>query len=434
MNNKVVYIGMCADVLHPGHINVILEAKKLGSVVVVGLLTDLAITSYKARPYFDYQKRYNVISMIRGVDKVIPQESLDYTKNLMLIKPDYVVHGDDWKSGVQQEIRKKVIEVLSAWGGKVIDIRYTEGVSSTEIKSKIIQKHKIPYFRLKTLKHILRTQSHLRILEAHNAISATIVENTHIQHQNGFIKEYDGIWLSSLTDSAARGKPDMELVDITSKFLTLKEMLNVTTKPIIVDMDTGGSVQNFVQCIQVLENLGVSAVCIEDKVGLKLNSLYGTSVKQYQDTIENFCTKIATAKNAQLTDEFIIIARIESLVLGKGIKDAMDRAIAYIDAGADMILIHSISDNTEELLDFCKLYSSQERVPLVLVPTKYNHVQEDELVRSGARVIIYANHLLRSSYLAMQEVAKSILLSNRSFEAEEMCIPTKELLNMFYKV
>ena len=431
IKEPIVYVGMCADILHTGHINIISEANKLGKVIV-GLLTDSAMKTYKNTLFMDYNSRYEIVSMIKGVDRVVAQETLDYTKNLIAIKPDYVVHGDDWKTGVQQDIRQKVQELLVSWGGEVVDIPYTQGVSSTTIKNKIHQLNQLTPSKTKNLKNARAQNFQLRILEAHNALSASIVDNTYIKCKDNKVKEFDGVWLSSLTDSASRGKEDKEIVDLTSKYLILSEMLNVTSKPIIVDADTGGTTANLIQWVKNLEKLGVSAICIEDKIGDKLNSLYGTSVKQVQDSIFNFSKKIACAKQARNTSDFLIIARIESLVLGKSVEDAVERAIAYTEAGADMILIHSVSKDAADITNFSKVYVAQNLVaPLIAIPTTYNQVLEEKLFGLGINVIIYANQLLRSSYLAMQETAKSILLNNRSLEAEKLCLPTSQLLDLF---
>ncbi|MBU6383711.1 MAG: phosphoenolpyruvate mutase [Verrucomicrobia bacterium] len=422
-----VYVSMSADFLHAGHVNLIAHAAKLGRVVV-GLMTDAAIQTYKKPSFLDYQKRYEVVKMIRDVDEVIPQKTLDYTENLLKLKPDYVVHGDDWKKGGLVETRKKVLEVLSLWGGQLIELPYTESISSTKIKREIFERNMTPYFRLKSLKELLRMGFPLRAMEAHNALSASIVDAAHTHREDGTRKSFDALWFSSLTDSASRGKADVEIVDLTSKLLTIREMLNVTSKPIIIDLDTGGTIPQFVESVKSLESIGVSAICIEDKTGPKLNSLYGNSVAHFQDTVENFCEKIALGKRAQISEDFVLIARVESLVLGKGIEDALKRALAYVEAGADMILIHSVSSKFEEVDQFCQLFREKKRTPLVAIPTKYNSTYEAQMFASGVDMVIYANHLLRSAYLAMQETAKTILQFDRSLEAEQGCISVDQLL------
>jgi len=135
-NNKTVYVGMSADIIHPGHLNIIKEAAKLGSLTL-GLLTDKAIASYKRLPYLDYEHRKSVVENIKGVDGVIPQETLDYRPNLKKIRPDFVVHGDDWKEGVQSEVRQQVIDTLSEWGGKLVEVPYTKGISSTMLNKAV---------------------------------------------------------------------------------------------------------------------------------------------------------------------------------------------------------------------------------------------------------------------------------------------------------
>ena len=424
-----VYVSMSADIIHHGHINVIKKASELGEVIV-GLLTDEVIATYKRLPLLDYSQRKIIIENIKGVSKVIPQTTLDYTENLRLIKPDFVVHGDDWKEGVQAKVRQKVIQVLNEWNGKLIEVPYTKGVSVSKLDDLVKKAGTTPNERMHKLRKLLSLKKIVRIIEAHNGLTGLIAEKTKV-NMNGFVKEFDGMWISSLCDSTAKGKPDIELVDLSSRINTINEIMEVTTKPIILDGDTGGLIEHFVFNVRSIERLGVSAIIIEDKVGLKKNSLFGTEVKQTQDSIEHFCKKIHAGKMAQVTDDFMIIARIESLILKQGIEDALKRARAYIDAGADGIMIHSKEKDPKEVLDFCKEYSMfEKRVPLVAVPTTYNKITEDELAKFGVNIVIYANHLLRSAYPAMVKTARTILENGRSLEADEFCMPIKEILNL----
>ncbi len=429
MEKKIVYVGMSADIVHPGHLNILKEAAKFGEVTV-GLLTDKAIASYKRLPYMEYEQRKIVIENIKGVKEVIPQDTLDYTPNLEKIKPDYVVHGDDWKEGVQKNTRQAVIDTLNKWGGKLIDVPYTKGISSTKLNNALKEIGTTPDIRLKRLRRLISAKPIVRIIEAHNGLTGLICENINVEI-NGVKKEFDGMWSSSLTDSTSKGKPDIEAVDITTRLHELNDILECTTKPIIYDGDTGGKIEHFVFTVRTLERHGISAVIIEDKVGLKKNSLFGTDVKQTQDSIEHFCEKIISGKNAQVTDDFMIIARIESFISGKGVNDAIERAKAYIEAGADGIMIHSKAKTPDEILSFCEEYNKFEnRVPLVVVPTSYNQITDAELAEAGANVVIYANHMLRSAYPAMVDVAKSILINDRSYEANDKCMSIKEILNL----
>lgn len=426
---KIVYVGMSADLIHPGHLNIINHAKGLGRVIV-GLLTDKAIASYKRLPFLTYEQRKEIIENLKGVDCVVPQETLDYTPNLKKIKPDYVVHGDDWKESVQKETRERVINALSEWGGELIELPYTKGISSTLLHEKMNDIGTTPSIRMKRLKRLLEVKPIIRIMEAHNGITGLIVDSIKIKNATG-IKEFDGMWLSSLTDSTAKGKPDIECVDLTSRLTTVNDIMEVTTKPIIFDGDTGGIPEHFVFGVKTLERMGVSAVIIEDKIGLKKNSLFGTDVEQTQDSIGSFCHKISMGKKAQVTDDFMIIARIESLILKKGITDALDRAEAYIAAGADGIMIHSREKDPGEILEFCREYKKfEKRVPLVAVPSSYNKIYETELMEAGVNIVIYANHLLRSAYPAMMNTAKSILANERSYECESECMSISEILTL----
>ncbi|HON19487.1 MAG TPA: phosphoenolpyruvate mutase [Salinivirgaceae bacterium] len=426
---KTVYVGMSADLIHPGHMNILREAAKLGDVVV-GLLTDKAIASYKRLPTLNFEQRKIVIENIKGVAKVVPQDELDYTNNLRAIKPDYVVHGDDWKEGVQKETRAKVIEVLKEWGGELVEIPYTQGISSTQLNQSLKEIGTTPKIRMERLQRLLDAKTIVRALEAHNGLTGLIVENVSVEN-NGIKREFDAMWLSSLTDSTAKGKPDIEAVDLTSRLNVVNEILEVTTKPIIYDGDTGGIPEHFVFTVRSLERLGVSAVIIEDKTGLKKNSLLGTDVVQTQASIEDFCYKISQGKKAQVTQNFMIIARIESLILKKGLNDALQRAKAYIEAGADGIMIHSKEKDGKEIFDFCREYKKfDKRVPLVAVPSSYSHVYEKELSEAGVNIVIYANHLLRSAYPAMVNTAKTILSNERAFEAEKYCMSINEILTL----
>ncbi len=426
---KKVYIALSADLLHHGHLNIIKTARKLGDVTV-GLLTDKAIASYKRLPFLTFKQREEIIKNIKGVKNVIPQETLDYVPNLKKIRPDFVVHGDDWQTGIQKSVRERVIETIKEWGGELIEPSYTPDISSTKLINALQEVGTTPAIRMKQLRRLLEVKPLVRVLEAHNGISGLIVEKTKLIKDDK-IKEFDAIWISSLTDSTAKGKPDIGAVDLTSRANTIEQILEVTTKPMIVDVDNGGLREHFVFMVKTLERLGVSALIIEDKIGLKKNSLFGTGVEQTQDSVENFSNKISEGKRNQVTDDFMIIARIESLILGKGIDDALIRANSYIRAGADAIMIHSKESDAAKILNFCKRYQDFEmRVPLVAVPTTYNKITESELIDAGVSIVIYANHLLRSAYPAMRKAAKMILQNERLYEVDSICMPINEILNL----
>ncbi|MCF2948128.1 phosphoenolpyruvate mutase [Paraglaciecola aquimarina] len=427
--SKTVYVGMSADLVHPGHLNIIKKAAELGDVTI-GLLTDQAIASYKRVPFMTFEQRLQVIENIKGVTRVVPQTTLDYVPNLEQYKPDYVVHGDDWQQGVQKNVRQSVIDCLAQWDGKLVEVPYTQGISSSALHKAMKEIGTTPQIRLKSLKRLLSAKPLLRFLDLHNALSGLIIENTRVETANG-AQEFDGMWGSSLTDSTAKGKPDIEAVDVSSRMNTLNEVLEVTTKPIIYDGDTGGKTEHFVFTVKTLERLGVSAVIIEDKTGLKKNSLFGTDVAQTQDSIEGFSAKIKAGKLAQATDDFMIIARIESLILGQGIDHALERAKAFLDAGADGIMIHSREKTPNEIFEFCDRYADFEnKKTLVVVPSSYNSVYESELAAKGVNIVIYANQLLRSAYPAMVNTATSILEHGRSAEVDSSMMPIKQILEL----
>ncbi len=424
-----VYVAMSADLIHAGHLRVIEKAKQLGDITI-GLLTDKAIASYKRLPFMCYEHRKKVVENIKGVKEVIPQETLSYISNLKKLRPNYVVHGDDWRIGVQKQTRQEVIDTLNGWGGKLIEIHNPGDMSSTKFNNYLKEIGTTPQIRIERFKRLLESKQIIRFLEAHNGLTGTIVENTRIQKGNSY-REFDGIWISSLTDSTAKGKPDVGIVDLTSRLNTINQILEITTKPIILDGDDGGDLEHFTSMVKTLERLGVSAVIIEDKIGPKRNSLFEINTEQKQDEIPNFVNKISQGKKAQVTRDFHIIARIESLILKKGVYDALIRAKAYIEAGADAIMIHSKEKEPEEFFKFCREYSKIEnKVPLVAVPTTYNHITENQLKDSGINIVIYANHLLRSAYPAMKKTAETILLNERAYEVEEVCLSIKETLNL----
>lgn len=420
---------MGTDLVHHGHINIIEKARELGEVTI-GLLSDEAVSKFARVPFLSFDERKQILENIKGVHEVIPQEELDYEKNLKALKPDYVVHGDDWKTGPQRHIRDKVIRTLAEWGGELVEPEYTSGISSTGLRQALKEIGNTPDIRRRMLRRMLDNGHLVKVMETHNGISGLIVEDTKVE-LDGEVREFDAMWVSSLTDSTAKGKPDTEYVDRTSRFSTINDILDVTTKPMILDGDTGGVAEHFAMLVRNIERLGLSAVVIEDKVGLKRNSLFGTEVEQTLDTIEGFCEKIQAGKKAQVTDEFMIFSRLESLIADKGMEDALTRAKAYIEAGTDGIMIHSRHKDGKEIMEFMKEYQKFDvKVPVISVPSSYNQFTEEELKAAGFSIVIYANHLLRSAFPAMKKTAESILTHQRSKEADEYCMSIKEILTI----
>lgn len=426
---KTVYMSFSTDIIHGGHIKIINEAAKLGQVII-GVLCDEAVASYKRFPILSYNEREEIIRNIKGVYKTVPQTTLSYADNLREYKPDYVVHGDDWKTGFQSAIRDEVIEILKEFGGELVEFPYANDDTYKILEQQSRAELSIPDIRRGRLRKLLEMKKTVSILEAHSGITGLIAENTTIL-QDGKAYQFDGMWVSSLCDSTAKGKPDIELVDMSSRMRTIDDIMEVTTKPIILDGDTGGQIEHFVYNIRTLERVGVSAVIIEDKTGLKKNSLFGNEVEQTQDSIEGFCAKITAGKRALKTKEFMLIARIESLILEQGMEDALERAFAYVAAGADGIMIHSRKKDPSEIFEFCQKFRGQDKTtPLVVVPTSFNEVTEEEFSEHGVNIIIYANQLTRSGFPAMQEVAKTILTHHRAKEADDMCMSIKDILTL----
>ena len=425
----VVYVGMSLDIIHHGHINIIKKAAEYGDVVV-GLLTDQAIADHKRLPALGYEQRKIIVENIVGVTQVYPQDEWDYSHNIRKIKPDYMVHGDDWLDGPLAPIRENVLEALNSYGGRLIEIPYTKDVSSSELSRHINRVGISPSERTRVLKRLLTSKKLSRVIEAHSPISALIGEHEQVV-VDGKVREFDAFWSSSLTDSTEMGKPDIEALDITSRLHNINNIFEVTNKPLIIDFDTGGKPEHFAFAVKSMERLGISAVIIEDKTGLKKNSLFGNDVSQTQDSIEDFCLKIKAGIDGRLTTDFLVIARIESLILEKGMDDALERARAYVEIGADAIMIHSREKMPDEIFEFARLFRLEyPYTPLVCVPTSYNHVYEEELAKSGFNVVIYANHLMRASYPAMKSVANQILLNGRSLEVDTQIISIKEILKL----
>ncbi len=426
---KKVYIALTADALHHGHMKLLEKGRSLGDVIV-GLITDKVVSEYKRMPYLNFEQRKKILINFKGVTKVISQNEWDYSKNIRKIQPDYFIHGDDWRKGHMSKIRSNVIKVMKKYGGKVIELPYTRGISSTALLENVNSISITADIRRGMLRRLINSKRTLRILEAHSPLSALVGENTQIE-KKGKILSFDGFWSSSLTDSTVMGKPDNESLDFSQRLKNIDQIFETTTKPLIMDGDTGGKIEHFDMRVKSAERLGISALIIEDKKGLKKNSLLEDTSKQIQEDKLKFSEKIQIGKKAQVSSDFMIIARIESFILGKGIKDAISRAKSYVDAGADGIMIHSKSKSPKDIFEFAKKFRRiYKEIPLVAVPSSYNHVKENILKEKGFNIIIYANHMLRASYPSMQNVAKKILLNQRSKEASKDLLSINEILNL----
>ena len=426
---KTVYTCFCTDVIHDGHLNIINEAKKYGSVVI-GALSDKALIRYNKFPTISLEERIALYESLDGVDKVVVQNSMMYDDVIPELKPDYVVHGDNWTSGPESAIRTNVVKLLNENGGELVEVPYTYNENVKKIDQRLKEKLSMPEYRRRRLRDLIRMCPIVKTIEAHSGLTGLIAEKTVVE-KNGKLDQFDAMWVSSLCDSTDRGKPDIELVDMSSRLRTINDIMEVTTKPIILDGDTGGLTEHFVYNVRTLERMGVSAIIIEDKTGLKKNSLFGTEVVQTQDSIENFSAKIAAGKKAQLTDDFMIIARIESLILERGMDDSLTRAKAFVEAGADGIMIHSRRKEPDEIFEFCdKFREFDKTTPIVVVPTSFNTVTEEELSAHGVNIVIYANQLMRAAFPAMKKTAELILSSHRALEADEMLMPFKEIITL----
>jgi len=425
---KIVYVPLAADILHEGHLNILKIASKYGKVIV-GLLTDGAIIQYKNLPFFDYDQRFKIVSNLKLVDEVVSQDSWDYKEILNSIKPDFFVHGDEWKIGVQAKMRLEVIKELKKWKGKLIEPKYSKNISK-DYQKKIFQMSITPDQRKLKLRRLLKVKKIIRILESHSALSSMIIENINI-NKNGKLFQFDGLWSSSLTDSTLRGKPDNQSVDYSQRINSLNDTIDTSLKPIIFDGDNGGRLEHLNYLVKNLEKIGVSALVLEDKKGLKTNSLFQDQSKSFQDSIIEFSKKIKLAVNSRISKDFMIIARIESLILDKSIKDALYRAEKYSAAGADAILIHSKEKFPKEIFHFANFFKkSKFYKPMIAIPSTYSKTYEKELIKHGFKIVIYANHLLRASYKAMYETSKKILINQRAFEAEKNITSINEIISL----
>lgn len=427
---KTAYVCFCTDVIHDGHLNIINNARKYGRVVV-GCLTDKEMVRCTKFPTTTIEERINLYENIEGVDEVVIQDNMLYDDVIEKIHPDYVVHGDNWKEGAERAVRNHVEKLISAYGGQIVDVPYTYNETVRKVDQRLKEKLAMPEYRRKRLRQLIEMTPVVKTMEAHSGLTGLIIEKTVVEEENGRLDQFDAMWVSSLCDSTDRGKPDIELVDMTSRLRTINDIMEVTTKPIILDGDTGGLAEHFVYNVRTLERMGVSAVIIEDKTGLKKNSLFGTEVVQTQDTIENFSAKIAAGKRAQLSDDFMIIARIESLILERGMEDALKRAFAFRDAGADGIMIHSRKKDPAEILEFCdKFRAEDKKTPIVVVPTSFNQITEKELASHGVNIVIYANQLMRAAFPVMKQTAEEILRAHRAKEVDSKLMPFKEIIRL----
>ncbi|MCR5544589.1 MAG: phosphoenolpyruvate mutase [Eubacterium sp.] len=430
---KKVYTCFSTDVIHDGHLNIINEAKKYGNVII-GALSDKASIRYNKFPTIPQEERVKLYRSIEGVDQVVIQNDMMYDDVITLVQPDYIVHGDNWQEGPEKAIRDHVEELLKQYGGELIDVPYTYNDKVKKIDLQLREKLAMPEYRRKRLRQLIEMTPIVKTMEAHSGLTGLIVEKTVVDHE-GKLDQFDAMWVSSLCDSTAKGKPDIELVDMTSRFRTIDDIMEVTTKPIIFDGDTGGLTEHFVYTVRSLERMGVSAIIIEDKKGLKKNSLFGTEVEQTQATIEEMSAKIAAGKAAQLTDDFMIIARIESLILERGMEDALERAFAFVKAGADGIMIHSRKKDPAEIVEFCDKFREEDKTtPIVVVPSSFNTITEDELASHGVNIVIYANQLTRSAFPAMQKTAEDILRYHRAKEVDDRLMSIKDIITLIHVI
>ncbi|MDJ0824059.1 MAG: phosphoenolpyruvate mutase [Rhodobacter sp.] len=423
-----VYVSMTAEILHNGHLRILKEAKKHGRVTV-GLLTDRALENKKPIPLLSFEQRKEILEALDCVDEVIAQDEWDYDACIDTHKPRVFVHGDKW-DGPLTGMRERAIARLESYGGTFVELPYSHEFDGTHIAPQMAASLATPFAKQKAFRRMMQSKRLVRFLEAHSPLAALIGEHTKVQ-RNGDVLQYDGFWSSSLTDSTEMGLPDIEALDVTRRLQNIDEIFEVTTKPLVFDADTGGKAEHFELKVRTMERMGIAAAIIEDKTGLKKNSLLGTSVPQTQASIPEFQEKIRAGIEGQKYRGMMIIARLESLILGQGIDDALRRADAYVTAGAGAVMIHSKERDPAQVFAFTDAFAQDHpEVPIVAVPSSYNTVHDHELQAHGIKMIIYANHMLRSSYKAMEQTARAILEHGRTAEIEDEIITIPQILKL----
>lgn len=426
--NKVVYVPLAVDFIHSGHINILKKASDYGKVTV-GLLTDKAIAKYKKIPLITFEERRKIVSGIKYVSHVVKQDTSNYEETIKKHKPHFFAHGNDWKFGPMKKVRNSVFKSMKEIGGKVLEFPYTKNISASEIKEKILDQYK-PFDRISLLKRMIENHKHIRLIESHSALTGMIIEELSVTNKNKKL-EFNGMWSSSLTDSLLLGMPDNQSVDYSTRINNLVNLTKKTTKPILFDADNGGEKHLIPYLIRNMEFNGISGICIEDKTGEKINSLFENQSKSKQESIANFCEKIRLIYKTRRNKDFYIVARIESLILGKTVNDALKRAFAYVKAGADAILIHSKDKNAKSVIDFSKKFKKKfPQIAVICVPSTYSSSHEKKLFSSGINVVIYANQLLRASYFAMLKAASKILKYQRAYETEKELVNIKKIISL----
>ncbi len=406
--DKTVYVGMSADLVHPGHINLLREAASLGRVTV-GLLTDRAISSYKRMPFLTFEQRRAVIEHIAFVTAVVPQDTLDYTDNLRLLRPDFVVHGDDWRNGVQAQTRRRVLDVLREWGGTLVEPPYTEGISSTALRMAAMDIGFAPGVRQRRLRRMLDCKPLVRVMQAHDGLSAHIVDRLEETTQ-GAPREYDAIWVDSLAGAPIRGKPDPLPFDLSSRLVTLHEILDATTKPLICNAGGAGHAAGVTAAVRTLERIGVSAIVIDTEVTDRRAVPAMAASAPPQDDMAAFIREIAAARDARVTPDFMIIARINDRTRDCGADRMMARAAAGVDAGADAVMCDSDPVNPDGIFDLCRRYRRlMNGHPLLVGLSGTEGLQEHDLASAGASMVVYTDTLLRAAREAMISAASQVL-------------------------
>ena len=421
------YVDMVGDLFHIGHLRQIQQAQQLGYEVVVGVHSDEDVASYKRLPIMTMSERVTIVSEMPNVLKVIPSAPLRITQEFIEEhKIDMVFHGHEAEEDYLYDHMYGIPKSI----GKFTRTARTPEISTTALIERVVSRESsAAWSRVSTLRDLLNTRGKhraLRIMEAHNGLSGLVVE-----HASAGGKSFDGMWSSSLTASVSKGKPDIEVVDTTARLQLVRDTMEVTGKPMVYDGDTGGAPEILAFTVRSLEDLGVSACIIEDKTGLKQNSLFGTDAVQVLENIDMFCAKIKAAAAARSNRKFMVIARIEALIAGLGEKEALKRAKAYIVAGADAIMIHSKESTFDEVRSFLRAYAKFSiKVPVVAVPTSYFHVTEKELFDEGVSICIYANHMLRASYPSMTTVAESILHHGTAAACHPSLMSVKKIITL----
>jgi len=402
-SEKTVYVGMVGDMLHVGHINILKTAARLGRVTV-GVLTDRAVVGYKRLPLLAFEDRVRVVESIADVAAVVPQKTLSYVENLRALRPDYVVHGDDWRYGDQvSRARAEVIATLGEWGGELVEVAYTKGISSTAIHRSGAADALFSGTRQGRLRRLLAAKPTLRIVEAHSGLSAKIAAE--VRGPDG-ATGFDAVWQSGLTDAIHRGKSDGGAVDRGRRLQAVEEILDAGPLPLIYDGRAAGRPETVFDLTRALDKAGVSALCLGDRSDPDRT---GPEMSPAETVAQIEAVRAACPTGAVMAISRIVVAAPGNG--GSGALDrALDRALALLEAGSDAVMFDSAADTAEPILDIAARLRRQRRdVPLFAAQSDRWGAPIHRFENAGIDAVVYETHLLRATVAPMRRAATALL-------------------------